>query len=61
MVDQLRKPVEGFDDIIKVHFSLVRDAVLLQCSKWLRECKSPEQERRLRKAVDDLRRELDKL
>ena len=51
----------GFEDIIRVHFAIQRDAVLRQCSTWLREAGSPEHERRLRKAIDELRAELDKL
>ena len=51
----------AFKDIIQVHFAIQRDAILRQCSTWLREAVSPEHERRLRKAVDELRAELDKL
>jgi len=51
----------GFEDIIRVHFAIQRDAVLRQCSLWLREAVSSEHERRLRKAIDELRAELDKL
>ena len=51
----------GCEDIIKVHFTMQKDAVLKQCSEWLRQAVSPEQERRLRKAVDELRIQLDKI
>ena len=51
----------GCEDIIKVHFAIQKDAVLKQCSKWLRQAMSPDQERRLRKAVDELRIQLDKI
>ena len=51
----------GCEDIIKVHFTIQKDAVLKQCSEWLRQAVSPDQERRLRKAVDELRIQLDKI
>ena len=51
----------GCEDIIKVHFTIQKDVVLKQCSEWLRQTVSPEQERRLRKAVDELRVQLDKI
>ena len=51
----------GCEDIIKVHFAIQKDAVLRQCSQWLRQAVSPDQERRLRKAVDELRIQLDKI
>jgi len=61
MLEQLRNPPAGFEDIIRVHFAIQRDAVLRQCSSWLRDAVSSEHERRLRKAIDELRAELDKL
>lgn len=51
----------GFEDIIKVHFAIQREVVLKQCSQWLKNAVSAEYERRLRKAVDELRTELDKI
>lgn len=51
----------GCEDTIKVHFTIQKDAVLKQCSEWLRQAVSPDQERRLRKAVDELRVQLDKI
>lgn len=51
----------GFEDIIKVHFAIQREVILRQCSQWLKNAVSPEHERRLRKAVDELRNELDKI
>ncbi|XP_065914560.1 ubiquitin conjugation factor E4 A-like [Dysidea avara] len=61
MLEQLRNPPAGCEDIIKVHFTIQRDAVLKQCSEWLRQAVSTDQERRLRKAVDELRVQLDKI
>ena len=51
----------GFEDIIKVHFAIQREVLLKQCSLWLKNAVSAEHERRLRKAVDELRTELDKI
>lgn len=61
MLEQLRNPPAGCEDIIKVHFAIQKDAVLRQCSQWLKQAVSPDQERRLRKAVDELRIQLDKI
>ena len=54
-------PLTGFEDIVKVHFAIQREVLLKQCSQWLKNAVSPEHERRLRKAVDELRSELDKI
>lgn len=51
----------GFEDVIRVHFALQRDAILKQCSQWLKEAFSPEHAQRLRKAVDEFRALLDQL
>lgn len=51
----------GFEDIVSVHFTIQREALLLQLSGWLRECASPDEERKLRRAVDQLRNALEKI
>ena len=51
----------GCEPIIKVDFTIQKDAVLRQCSQWLSKAVSPDQERRQRKAVDELRIQLDKI
>ena len=51
----------GFEDTVRIHFMLLRDAVLRQCSQWLRNVVSVDHEQKLRRAVDELRKELDKL
>lgn len=51
----------GFEDLIKVHFTIQRDIVLKQCAEWLDRAVNPEHEHRLRKAIDELRPELEKL
>lgn len=54
-------PPPGLEDTIKIHFMLVRDALLKQCSKWLRSAISPDHEAKLRRAINELRSELDQL
>lgn len=61
MLEQLRSPPQGFEDLVAVHFTLQRDVILKQCSQWLREAISPQHEQRLRKAIDELRAEMDKM
>ena len=51
----------GFEDLIKVHFTIQRDIVLKQCAEWLDQTVNAEHEHRLRKAIDELRPELEKL
>ena len=51
----------GFEDIIRIHFMLLKDSILNQCSKWLRNTVSVDHQLKLRKAVDQLRIEFDKL
>ena len=53
--------VSGFKDLIPVHFALQREAILKQCSQWLKEAISPQYEQKLRKAIDELRAEMDKI
>lgn len=61
MFGQLREPTPGFEEAIRAHFRLQREAVLKQCAEWLTQCTDAEEERRMRKAVDTLKSELDKL
>ena len=51
----------GFEDVIQVHFAIQREAIMKQLSQWVKEVISPEHERRLRKAIDEFRAEMDKL
>lgn len=51
----------GFEDVIRAHFRLQREAVLKQCAEWLTQCADAEEESRMRKGVDMLKAELDKL
>ena len=51
----------GFEDVIQVHFAIQREAIMKQLSQWVKEVISPEHERKLRKAIDEFRAEMDKL
>ena len=35
MVDALRSPRPGFEDVVRAHFRLLRHRIMGQCSKWL--------------------------
>ncbi|XP_031568634.1 uncharacterized protein LOC116303263 [Actinia tenebrosa] len=61
MVAQLRQPPAGLEDVILTHFKLQKEAILKQVSDWLQQCIEPEEERRMRNAVEELKIELDKL
>ncbi|XP_073231634.1 ubiquitin conjugation factor E4 B-like [Porites lutea] len=61
MVGQLRQPTPGFEDVIRAHFRLQREEILTQCAEWLTQCADEEEETRMRKAIDCLKAELDKL
>ena len=37
MIDQLRKPKPGFEEVIKAHFTHLRNKILEQCQTWFRE------------------------
>ena len=37
MLDHLEKPKSGFEDVIRVHFTLKRDEVLAQVEGWVSE------------------------
>src|SRR5690348_5753370 len=38
MIEQLRNPSPGFEDVIKTHFRVKRDYVYKTVKDWLREC-----------------------
>lgn len=59
MVDMLRKPPPGFEEIIKTHFTLKKKEILQQMSKWERE--QVHKKNSLRLAINELKKELDKL
>lgn len=51
----------GFEEVIKAHFRLQHNTVLKQCSQWLRESEAGDEERKLRRVIEELRSELKKL
>lgn len=50
----------GLKDTIEVHFALQREAILKQCSQWLKDSVSDEHKQKLLKAIDELRQEMDR-
>lgn len=63
MVEQLRNPSPGFDEVIRTHFKIKRLEVWKQVSRWLKEAvgsKTGHLEK-LRPVVEDLKKELIKL
>ena len=59
MIEMLRKPPPGFEDVIQTHFILKKKEILKQISKWERE--QVHKKSNFRLAVTELREELDKL
>jgi hypothetical protein len=53
--------IVGLEDVVRTHFKLQKEVILKQVSEWLQQCLEPEEERRMRNAVEDLKIELDKL
>ena len=51
----------GFEEVIRDHFRIQKPLILQQCAKWLQESPTPQLKKRLRKAVAELREELEKL
>jgi ubiquitin-protein ligase len=39
ILEQLRSPTKGFEDIVSIHFKLKRQEVIKQCDSWLRDLK----------------------
>lgn len=40
MIDQIKNPPEGFEDVIKRHFFLKKAEILAECNKWLSTAES---------------------
>lgn len=36
MINQLREPPAGFEDVVRQHFHLLGDEILEQCFRWAR-------------------------
>lgn len=63
MLDVLRRPRPGFEEVITTHFRLLRHRIMQQCSQWLQQAAGldPLFQKRLRDAVLELHGELAKL
>ena len=51
----------GFEEVIQDHFRIQKPLILQQCARWLKDSPTPQLKKRLRKAVAELRKELEKL
>jgi baculoviral IAP repeat-containing protein 6 len=60
---QMKSPPRGFQEVVRSHFRHRRERVLADCEAWVREAEpaGPSAARRMRKFLDDIRRELAKL
>lgn len=38
MIDQLKNPREGFQEVTKQHFKLMRHRIMKQCKGWIEQC-----------------------
>ena len=56
MIDQLRKPKAGFEEVIKVHFKQLRHTLMEQCKVWFEESAGSDKlyRRRLADAIVEL-------
>lgn len=57
MIDMLKNPPKGFEEVVKKHFTLRKSAILQECRKWL----SKPQREGLKELVRELRQQLDAL
>ena len=51
----------GFEVVIRNHFRITRQTLLRLCCDWLKECPDVHDERKMRRVIDEVRVELDKL
>ncbi len=64
MLEQIRNPPLGFEEVAKTHFKLKRLEIMQQCQQWIKEAKeskSPGHLDKLQKLVDELKKELQAL
>lgn len=59
MVQQLRQPALGFEDVIRLHFSILKEEIMNHCCQWLNECQTDKL--KMKKAILQLQSELNKL
>ena len=60
ILDQLKNPSFGFEDVIKKHFSLKKEQVLKECEFWYNDCYACNKTK-YKKVFMDIRDELNKL
>jgi baculoviral IAP repeat-containing protein 6 len=64
MLEQLKKPSPGFEEVITTHFKLKRNEILKQCSEWVKEAstsKTSGHYEKIKKVYEELQKELQKL
>jgi hypothetical protein len=54
MIDMIRHPPIGFEDVITRHFALCRQRIVLQCKRWMHEMASTSYSSRFEKHYTDL-------
>ena len=56
MIDQLRRPRPGLEEVIRIHFGLMRHRIIGQCRQWMNESRQMDEgyRTRLAAAVDSL-------
>lgn len=37
MIEMIKKPPKGFEEVVRKHFLLKKEEILEQCQKWLKE------------------------
>ena len=55
MLDQLRNPPKGFEQVVRAHFALKKDAILAQLADWAKL------NAEVKPLIDEMKIELDKL
>lgn len=61
MLEQMRNPPAGFEEVVRMHFALRRDAILTQARAWLEQAKAYGNEAALAPLVAELEAEMAKL
>jgi len=64
MTEQMSNPCPGFKEVISLHFQLKRQGIMQQVKNWLKEAQTSKTTgfyQKLKKAVDELKVELQKL
>ncbi|GMH45929.1 hypothetical protein BSKO_13893 [Bryopsis sp. KO-2023] len=63
MIDQIRHPRKGFEEVTWLHFKLMRHRIIKQCHSWVEQCSKAQValQQRMGSAVDELHSLLDGL